>query len=65
MKIARPIKFCLVGIVSDAIYLTVLFLLTEKAGLWYIGSACIGIFLAFCWNYTMQNKWTFKSKGLW
>jgi putative flippase GtrA len=60
----RPIRFTLVAIGSNIIYWTTLYLLTEKAGVWYMASACTGGFLAFCWNYMMQNYWTFRSKSL-
>lgn len=56
------IKFSLVGMVGVAINFTILYLLTEKAELWYLVSATIGILSAGTSNYLMNHYWTFKKK---
>jgi dolichol-phosphate mannosyltransferase len=61
-KLSRYIKYSLVGLVGAAIHFAVLWALTEKAGLWYIGSAIIAITLASINNYLMNYHWTFRDK---
>ena len=59
-KFRRPLRFLLVGGLGTLIYLGILLLLTEAAGLWYLLSAVVGIFVATVWNFTMNNYWVFS-----
>jgi len=59
----RFLKFCLVGGIGAGIQLGITYLLTEWAGLWYIFSLGIAILLATIWNFTGNDRWTFKGKA--
>ena len=61
-KLERCIKFSLVGMVGFAIHFGLLYLLTDKVGLWYLWSAVIAITTANLNNYILNHLWTFKSK---
>jgi len=56
------IKFSLVGLVGVAIHFAILYLLTDKVGLWYLFSATIAIVTSGSSNYIMNHYWTFKKK---
>lgn len=55
-------KFSLVGGVGFLIAYGLLWVLTEKAGLWYMYSALIAQVIATIWNFTFNLKWTFRSQ---
>lgn len=56
------IKYCLVGTVGFGIHLLTLWLLTEYAHFWYIGSAMLAIITASLNNYVLNYLWTFRDK---
>ena len=60
----KPVRFCIVVAGSNIIYWSFLVLLTEKAGIPYLISACIGGFFSFLWNYLMHSFWTFGDKSI-
>ena len=61
-KLRGYIKYSLVGMVGVGIHFGVLWLLTEQAHLWYMGSAAIAILLASTNNYFLNYHWTFKDR---
>ena len=60
--IRKFFKFALVGGVGFLIAYSLLWILTEKAGLWYMFSALIAQVAATIWNFTANLKWTFNEK---
>jgi len=61
-KLEKYIKYSLVGMIGVLIHFSLLYLLTEKAGLWYILSATIAIGCAATNNYILNYFWTFKER---
>lgn len=61
-KLSGYIKYSLVGLVGVGIHFATLWLLTEQAHLWYMGSAAIAIVLAATNNYFLNYHWTFKDR---
>lgn len=55
------IKFAIVGVVNTAINLSVLYVLTEFFGLWYILSSLLAFLVAVTNSFIMNTLWTFKS----
>ena len=56
------IKYNLVGVIGAALNFSALWVLTEKAHLWYLLSATIGIIIAASCNYVLNYLWTFSSR---
>lgn len=56
------IKYSLVGVIGAILNFSVLWLLTEKAHLWYLLSATIGIVIAASCNYALNYLWTFSNR---
>lgn len=56
------IKYGMVGAVGFGIHLLALWILTDKIGFHYIGSAAIAIIIAALNNYILNYFWTFKNK---
>jgi len=54
-------KFCLVGSAGFLIAYGLLWILTEKAGMWYMHSALVAQVAATIWSFTLSLKWTFKN----
>ena len=54
------IKFGIVGSIGTVINIAVLTMLTELAGVHYIYSALIAIFVAMTSNFIWNKHWTFK-----
>jgi putative flippase GtrA len=54
------VRYCIVGGLGSLINLTVLYCLTEFAGLWYMVSAVIAIGTATLWNFYGNRSFTFK-----
>lgn len=52
----------MVGGTGALIQLGIIYLLTEKARLWYMMSTVIGIGVALCWTFTANYLWTFKNE---
>lgn len=60
--IERYIKFSLVGVVGAIINFSLLYVLTNNVGLWYLLSATIAIMIAGVNNYILNHLWTFRGK---
>jgi dolichol-phosphate mannosyltransferase len=61
-KYRKIIKYAIVGAIGTSIYLGLLALFTEVFGLWYIASSVIGTSVAFIFNFTFNNLWTFSGR---
>ena len=59
----RVFKFATVGLSGTAIYMGILYSLTEWAHLWYMASAAIGTGVVFLYSYNLNNCWTFKDRS--
>ncbi|MFX0205807.1 MAG: GtrA family protein [Candidatus Hodarchaeota archaeon] len=59
-EINRLLKFLFVGSTGTMITLSLLYILTEFAGLWYPISLAIGWMVGFLNNFFWNRKWTFK-----
>lgn len=53
-------KFAVVGLIGTVINILMLYLLTEKVGIYYLLSAIISFFVAMTSNFTFNKIWTFK-----
>ena len=60
--ISKFFKFCMVGGIGAGIQFVTIYLLTEKAHLYYLISTVLGIGIAVCWTFFANNRWTFKTK---
>jgi dolichol-phosphate mannosyltransferase len=58
--ITRLIAYHLITIIGSGISLSILIILTEFLGIWYIVSALIGIMVAFFWNFTANRGATWS-----
>jgi len=58
------IRFGLIGLVGALIHFTILYTLTDIAGIWYILSAVTAIVLTSTFNYFMNHKFTFKDRRI-
>lgn len=56
----RLFKYALVGVSGTLINLSVLYLLTEFAHMWYLTSEIIATLIAFVTNYTANTLWTYR-----
>ncbi len=55
-------KFAFVGAIGTLINITILYFLTEKAGIYYIISAIFAFLVAMTNNFILNKIWTFKEK---
>tara|TARA_Y100000310_G_scaffold339655_1_gene432976 strand:+ start:3578 stop:4669 length:1092 start_codon:yes stop_codon:yes gene_type:complete len=53
-------KFVIVGGIGTIVNILILYLLTEKVGVYYIFSAIISFIVAMTSNFTLNKVWTFK-----
>lgn len=60
--LSRGVKFNLVSLVGLVIHMAILGFLTEIVGLFYIVSAIFAIAGAVLWNFTLNVKWTWRTK---
>jgi len=60
----KILKFLVVGGIGIGINLGLLAFFTEVAGIFYILSSAIGIFVATVWNFILNNLWTFGDRSL-
>lgn len=60
ISLYKFLKFAVVGGIGAIITWGLTFLLTEKAGLWYMWSLVFSTFLAMTSNYILNSLWTFK-----
>jgi len=59
-KLKGYIQYSLVGFIGACIHFLILWLLTDKVGMWYFLSAMIAITVASINNFTLNYLWTFK-----
>ncbi|MFP4118709.1 MAG: glycosyltransferase [Candidatus Woesearchaeota archaeon] len=59
----RFLRFNLVSLVALALNVSVLYLLTEYVGLWYVLANFFGILAGMLVNFTINDRWTFKNKS--
>ena len=62
------VKFVVVGGVGTIINISILYLLTEKAGVYYLISAIFSFIIAMSSNFILNKIWTFKENiklGIW
>jgi dolichol-phosphate mannosyltransferase len=52
-------KFSLVGIFGTILNILILFIATEKFGVYYLGSAIIAFIFSMSFNFFLNKKWTF------
>ena len=60
--VRRFVKFCLVGASGVVVNMGLLWLFTERVGLFYLASAAIGIEAAIVNNFVLNDIWTFKDR---
>jgi dolichol-phosphate mannosyltransferase len=60
--VRRFVKFCLVGTSGVVVNMGLLWLLTERAGLFYLASAPIAIEMSIINNFILNDIWTFKDR---
>lgn len=58
----RTFKFMIVGIVGFGVETGILWLLTERAGLFYVLSAIIATETAIITNFMLNDNWTFRDR---
>ncbi len=58
----RTLKFLIVGLIGFGVETGVLWLLTEKAGLFYVISAVIATETAIISNFILNDNWTFRDR---
>lgn len=58
------VKFCIVGSSGTLLNLGILYLITNKLGVYYIISATIGAVIATIFNYTVNHFWTFQRREI-
>lgn len=56
------IKYIITGVLSFATEITLLFVLTEYAGLWYLLSNTIAYIVVFWLNFLLNKFWSFGSR---
>ncbi|MGM5480219.1 MAG: glycosyltransferase [Nanobdellota archaeon] len=56
----RFLRFNLVSLIALALNVSILFVLTEYVGMWYIIANAFGILVGMLVNFSMNDKWTFK-----
>lgn len=61
-KAARTLRFLSSGIVSVGLYYAVFYLLTERAGVWYLASSLIAFVLYWLANFGLHKYWTFGNR---
>ena len=60
-KVIREfLKFAIVGGIGTIVNISILYLLTEKIGVYYIFSAIISFIIAMTSNFILNKVWTFK-----
>ncbi len=63
-KYKAIVRFGLIGISGAAIHFSLLYVLTDIAGLWYILSAIFSIIAASTSNYFLNHIWTFRDRAI-
>ena len=62
--ITKYFKYIIINLISLCINLTILFILVEFYGFWYIFAEVVAISCAFLNNFIINKFWTFKSEEL-
>ncbi len=62
-KYKRFAQFCITGGSGAIIALAIIWILTDKVGLWYMLSAVIATVVVSIWNYNINAFWTFARQG--
>lgn len=60
----QVIKYIISGGTAAITELTLLYVLTEFLGIWYIYSVFIAFLFAFCISFLLQKFWTFQDKNI-
>ncbi len=60
--VRRVVKFVLSGTGAALVHISILYMLTEYFGLWYIASATVGWIIAFFVSFALQRFWTFGDR---
>lgn len=61
-KTARTLRFLVSGGTSVGVYYLVLYLLTEKAKVWYLASSLAAFVLYWITNFSLHKYWTFGNQ---
>lgn len=56
------IKFGIAGVIATATHFTLLIILTDVFGLWYLASTSLAFLVAFMVSFFSQKFWTFRDK---
>lgn len=60
--IAQIIRFGAVGAIAFVIDYSILYIMTEYVGLYYLISSAISFAISMIFNYSISMSWVFKSK---
>lgn len=58
------LRFLVSGGIGVIAYYTILYSLTEFAGMWYLASAIVAFFVNYVINFATQKFWTFQNKDI-
>lgn len=61
---SKVLRYIIAGGTAAAVNLSILFVLTEYVGLWYLFSAVIAVASAWIVSFTLQKFWTFKDRSM-
>ncbi len=57
-------RYLISGGTAAAVYLALVYVLTDLAGVWYLASTTIGFVVAFLVSFSLQKLWTFKDSRI-
>jgi len=60
LKHKQIVKYLIAGGTSALVDLSVLYILTDICGIWYLFSACLAFIVAFFVSFFLQKFWTFR-----
>jgi len=63
-ELHRFLRFCAVGLTGVIVNETVLWFLTERAGLYYVYSSIGAVEVAIITNFLLNDFWTFRDKAI-
>ncbi len=63
-RYAQVIKFLIAGGTAFVLHISILYLLTEIFGMYYIVSNFCAFLVAFCVSFLLQKFWTFRNNSL-
>lgn len=61
-QFSQIVRFLCAGGIGTSLYYLILYTLTDKFRLWYMGSAIIASTVNWSCNFVFQKYWTFKNK---